>query len=363
MRKNTTKQQTHMKNEVGNAYSIKRHQPVPYMLTMQCDLWTSNTEQKLQMLEQILVLFNPTLNIHTSNNPMDWSTLSYVELIATTWSMRAIPSGIDDIIDISTMTFTMPVLINPPAKVVKNSVIHTIIDNIQDVDANALSALRLGNDYTPLFTSFKVVTLDALKMKFDVDNSGNATAQLLSEGGTNLDSDGNVLNWVTTLKGFGEFRDDVSQLRLKQTTDPSVTAGDVIGTIKVNTGNVNLLDITIDSSTKPANTQGTVDAVINPQTNIPGDGTIPAVANGQRYLILADVAGGTGWANSTAQKNDIIQYNSGTGVWDIVFDSSTVTSIEYITNTQTLDSLKWTGSEWINSYEGTYNPGFWRVYL
>ena len=252
-------------NEVGNAYSIQRHQPVPYMLTMQCDLWTSNTEQKLQMLEQILVLFNPTLNIHTSNNPMDWSTLSYVELIATTWSMRAIPSGIDDIIDISTMTFTMPVLINPPAKVVKNSVIHTIIDNIQDVDANALSALRLGNDYTPLFTSFKVVTLDALKMKFDVDNNGNATAQLLSESGTNLDSDGNVLNWVTTLKGFGEFRDDVSQLRLKQTTDPSVTAGDVIGTIKVNTGNVNLLDITIDSSTKPANTQGTVDAVINPQ--------------------------------------------------------------------------------------------------
>ena len=350
-------------NEVGNAYSIQRHQPVPYMLTMQCDLWTSNTEQKLQMLEQILVLFNPTLNIHTSNNPMDWSTLSYVELISTTWSMRAIPSGIDDIIDISTMTFTMPVLINPPAKVVKNSVIHTIIDNIQDVDANALSALRLGNDYTPLFTSFKVVTLDALKMKFDVDNSGNATAQLLSESGTNLDSDGNVLNWVTTLKGFGEFRDDVSQLRLKQTIDPSVTAGDVIGTIKVNTGNVNLLDITIDSSTNPANTQGTVDAVINPQTNIPGDGTIPAVANGQRYLILADVAGGTGWANSTAKKNDIIQYNSGTGVWDIVFDSSTVTSIEFITNTQTLDSLKWTGSEWINSYEGTYNPGFWRVYL
>ena len=108
-------------NEQGNAYSITRHQPVPYNLTMQVDVWTSNTEQKLQLLEQILVLFNPTLNIHTSNNPLDWSTLSYVELIASTWSVRAIPSGIDDIIDISTMTFTMPVLINPPAKVTKQS--------------------------------------------------------------------------------------------------------------------------------------------------------------------------------------------------------------------------------------------------
>ena len=350
-------------NEVGNAYSIQRHQPVPYTLNMQVDLWTSNTEQKLQMLEQILVLFNPTLNIHTSNNPMDWSTLSYVELIASTWSMRAIPSGVDDIIDISTMSFTMPVLINPPAKVVKNSVIQTIIDNIQDVDANALSNLRLGQSYSPLFTSYKVVTLDALKMKFDVDSSGNATAQLLSESGTNLDSNGDVLNWATTLKGFGEIRDDVSQLRLKQTADPSITTGDVIGTIKVNTGNVNLLDITIDTATKPANTQGTVDAVIDPQSNTPGDGTLAAVADGQRYLILAEVAGGSGWLGSTAKKNDIIQYSIGTNQWNIVFDSSAIDSVQYITNTTTLDSLKWNGTNWVNSFEGTYNPGFWRVYL
>ena len=351
-------------NEAGNAYSIKRHQPVPYLLTMQVDLWTSNTEQKLQMLEQILVLFNPTLNIHTSNNPMDWTTLSYVELISTTWSMRAIPSGVDDIIDISTMTFTMPVLINPPAKVVKNSVIHTIIDNIEDVDSNALSALRLGNDYTPLFTSFKVVTLDALKMKFVADASGNSTAQLLNQSGTNLDSDGNVLNWKTTFKGFGEFRDDVSQIRLKQSSDPSITSGDIIGTIKVNSSNVNILDITLDTSTKPANTKGTVDAVIDPQANVPGDGTIAAVANGQRYLILSDIAGGTGWAGSTAKKNDIIQYNSGTSAWDLSFDASANGStIQYITNTQTLDSLKYSGTDWINSFEGTYNPGFWRVYL
>ena len=27
------------------------------------------------------------------------------------------------------------------------------------------------------------------------------------------------------------------------------------------------------------------------------------------------------------------------------------------------DGYQWTGSEWINSFEGTYNPGFWRIYL
>ena len=37
--------------------------PVPYLLNMQVDVWTSNTDQKLQLMEQILVLFNPALEI------------------------------------------------------------------------------------------------------------------------------------------------------------------------------------------------------------------------------------------------------------------------------------------------------------
>ena len=348
-------------NEVGQQYSIKRHQPVPYQLTMQVDMWTSNTEQKLQLLEQILVLFNPTLNIHTNNNAMDWSTLSYVELIATTWSMRAIPSGIDDIIDISTMTFTLPVLINPPAKVVKNTVIHTIIDNIEDVTDEGLESLRAGENYTPLFTSYKIVTLEQYKMKFNIDNSGNATAQLLNQNGSNLDDNSVALNWANVLKPFGVVRDDVSQLRLKQTADPADTTNDIVGNIKINTTNANLLDIILDSSTVPSNTQGVVDAVIDPQINSPGDGTLTVADTGDRYLLTKDVAFGIGWNGSTGKENDIIQYNGSS--WDIVFDASSITDVQYITNTTTQDSLKWTGSKWVNTFEGTYNPGFWRIYL
>ena len=348
-------------NEVGNQYAIKRHQPVPYNLTMQVDIWTSNTEQKLQLLEQILVLFNPSLNIHTNNNPLDWSTLSTVELISTTWSMRAIPSGVDDIIDISALTFQMPVLINPPAKVIRNTVIHTIIDNIDEVTDEGLESLRAGGSYTPLFTSYQVVTLEQYKMKFEVDNTGNATAQLLNRNGSNLDTNGNRLNWVNILKGIGEFRDSVSQIRLKQTTDPSITLNDIVGSVVVNTTNPNLLNITIDSTTLPGNTQGTVDAAIDPQLNYPGDGTLTAATTGDRYLILNDVASGTGWLGSTANTNDIIEFN-GTS-WDVVFDASTISTVEYITNTTTLDHLKWDGSQWINTFEGTYNPGYWRLYL
>jgi len=328
---------------------------------MQVDLWTSNTEQKLQLLEQILVLFNPTLNIHTNDNALDWSTLSYVELISTTWSMRAIPSGVDDIIDISTLTFQLPVLINPPAKVIRNTVIHTIIDNIDEVNDAGLESLRAGGNYTPIFTSYKVVTLDQYKMKFEVNSSGSATAQLLNQNGSNLDSAGNILSWESVFEPFGEFRDDVSQLRLKQTNDPGDTTGDVVGTITVNTSNKNLLDIVLDNSTTPSNTQDPVDAVIDPELSYPGDGTLTAANTGDRYLILKDLPTGVEWAGATANANDIIQYDG--AAWNVVFDASAITSIEYTTNTTTLDSLKWTGSQWINSFEGTYNPGFWRLYL
>ena len=350
-------------NEQGRAYSIKRHQPVPYNLTMQVDVWTSNTEQKLQLLEQILVLFNPTLNIHTSNNPLDWSTLSYVELIANTWSMRAIPSGVDDIIDISTMTFSMPILINPPAKVTKQTIIHTIIDNINDTDEAGLEALRAGNSFVPLFTSHKVVTLDNFKMRFTMDASGNGTAQLLSQSGTNSDANG-LLNWQEIFKPFGEFRDSISQLRLKQTDDPSITSGDIIGNITVNAGNANILDITMDTSTFPTNTQTAVDAVVDPQANFPGDGTITAAQDGDRYLLTKDVAGGAGWLGSNAKKHDIIQYSVGTNQWSVSFDAGiNGSTVQHTTNTTTADRLKYNGAEWVNAFEGTYNPGFWRIYL
>lgn len=353
------------RNEQGNAYSVKRHQPVPYNLTMQVDIWTSNTEQKLQLLEQILVLFNPTLNIHTSNNALDWSTLSYVELISSTWSMRAIPSGVDDIIDISTMTFTMPVLINPPAKVTKQTIIHTIIDNINDTDEAGLAAIRSGNSYVPLFTSYKVVTLDNFKMRFTMNSAGAGTAELLSQAGISTGSNGNLLEWKEVFKPFGEFRDDISQLRLKQTNNPGDTTGDIVGTIKLSTTNKNQLEVTMDTNTFPTMTQDAVDAVINPQTNTPGDGTLAAPSDGQRYLLTADVAGGAGWLSSNAKKNDIIQYSVGTNQWNIVFDASeNGTTQQYVTNTTTLDRLKYSGgTDWINAFEGTYNPGFWRIYL
>ena len=81
-------------SEPGQKYSVKRLMPVPYLLNMQVDIWTSNTDQKLQLLEQILVLFNPALEIQHNDNPVDWTTITVVEMTDLQWTSRGIPAGI-----------------------------------------------------------------------------------------------------------------------------------------------------------------------------------------------------------------------------------------------------------------------------
>ena len=118
-------------NEIGNRYSVDMFMPVPYDITMQVDIWTNNEDIKEQLLEQILVLFNPTINIQTSTNPIDWTVLTYIELLENiNWSSRSIPVGTDNPIDVATLQFKLPIFINPPAKVRKQTLIDEIITNI-----------------------------------------------------------------------------------------------------------------------------------------------------------------------------------------------------------------------------------------
>ena len=45
-------------NQAGNSYMVERLAPVPYDVTIQVDIWSTNEDMKLQILEQILLLFN-----------------------------------------------------------------------------------------------------------------------------------------------------------------------------------------------------------------------------------------------------------------------------------------------------------------
>ena len=125
----------------GNAFTIERLMPVPYKMTINLDIWTSNTNQKMQLFEQIATLFNPALEIQSTDNYLDWTSLSVVELESTTWSSRTIPQGTENPIDIMTMRFTLPIWISSPAKVKKLGVVEKIITSLYDANGDALNAI------------------------------------------------------------------------------------------------------------------------------------------------------------------------------------------------------------------------------
>jgi hypothetical protein len=352
----------------GNAFTIERLMPVPYKLTIKLDIWTSNTNQKMQLLEQILVLFNPALEIQSTDNYIDWTSLTVCELESTQWTNRSIPMGTDDLIDICTLTFNVPIWISSPAKVKKLGVVERIIASIFDVNGDASQAVT-DNDLLlgtrQVFTPYGYQTL-LIGNKLQV----LAQAATVDEPNSSLippDSPPSNLLWHSIINLYGTLRPGISMIALEQDDGT-----EVYGTVAYDPTDDRFLLFTVDEATVPANTLGPVDAVINPLLSGPDAGLDPAVA-GQRYL-LTEATGdfdnygnpsawlGAGGQPLVAQANDIIEYAGGR--WVVSFDStSSPDNTQYVTNITTGLQYEWTGTAWIKSYQGLYPGGTWNLIL
>ncbi len=343
-------------NEPGNKYSVKRLMPVPYLLNMQVDIWTSNTDQKLQLLEQILVLFNPALEIQHNDNPVDWTTITVVEMTDLQWTSRGIPAGIEDQIDIATLIFQIPVWINPPAQVTRQNVVRNIINNIYTyTDLDTI-------DYDPdAFEFFR----DLNAQSSVIVTPGNYALRVFENGGDILCSpyeNGNYdtnIAWDTVLEEYGTLDSGVSRLRLKYHGEIDDLNADVIGTLSL-TGADNTLEFAIDTDTLPTNTVTAVDKIVNASTAQPGFNSLPAAAVGQRYLTLDDATSSSVWGIDVSA-NDIMEYN-GTA-WVLSFDASAYTTRAYVENTFTSQQFKFEKGEWTDTFQGIYEAGYWRLEL
>lgn len=343
-------------DEKGNSYNVKRMMPVPYNMTIQVDIWTSNTDQKLQLFEQIGVLFNPALDLQSVNNPLDWTSITTIELQDVTWSSRSIPSGLDDQIDIMTLTFLVPIWINPPALVSRQKLIRNIIHNIYET--SSIDSLEYDPDAFEFFNSFEkdasvIVTPENFALDVYYDN-GNYFAKPLANG--NYDAG---IPWAQVMQYYGLLHDGISRMRLKWHNDIEDLDRDVIGTL-YQTDDDQLLEFQVDMDTLPANTISAIDRIINPETAKAGFNGLPFAALGQRYLCLGSTDSTTNWG-ITIDSNDIIEYN-GTS-WVKVFDASEYTGTAVVTNTYTSQRFKFMNNEWEDVFQGIYESGYWRLEL
>jgi len=348
----------------GNAFTIERLMPVPYKMTLNADFWTSNTNQKFQLFEQIATLFNPALEIQSTDNYIDWTSLSVVELDRVNWTNRTIPQGTEDPIDIMTMTFTLPIWISSPAKVKKLGVVEKIIMSVYDAQGDAANAitnsdLLLGTrqkitpyGYQTLLIGNK---LQALKPSAVVIPGNNNTSAQTAPPSNEF--------WQSIVNMYGVLRPGISQVRLDNPWDDS----EIIGVVSFDPTDDRFLLFDVDTDTIPQNTMPPVNAVIDPLRSGPGAG-LPSAATGQRYLILEDIGNpentipGTDWGDLVAKANDIIEFNG--SVWIVTFEAGVhFNNIQYITNITTSLQYRWTGQDWVKSYEGLYPGGEWSLVL
>ena len=351
----------------GNAFTIERYMPAPYKLSINLDIWTSNTNQKFQLLEQISPLFNPALEIQSTDNFLDWTSLSIVELVSNGWSSRSIPQGTGDPIDISTLKFTLPVWLSLPAKVKKLGVVETIIASIFDAKGDMVNAitnndLLLGTRQYITPFSYKTVLignrLQILAQSAVVDEPNYALQQPNPVGTSNL-------TWPGIIDMYGTLRPGISLVALTQEDGTQV-----YGTVVVDPTDERFLLYSVLPESLPANTLPPVTAVINPLLSGPGEGLAPAAA-GQRYLLTESTGSDSGYAPAwaglmgqilVAYPNDIIEYD-GTR-WQIVFDSQySHDNTQYVTNITTETQYRWTGFNWTKSYQGLYPEGLWSLII
>lgn len=421
----------------ADTITVERMMPVPYKLILKLDIWTSNTDQKLQLVEQLSSLFNPAMEIQSTDNYIDWTSLTAIYLTDTAWTSRTIPIGTENPIDVATLTFELPIWLSPPAKVKRMGVVQKIVANIYDNngdidqsvfdDINLISrqylspmeygVILLGNQLTlvkysdPIIdahgpqsiktvqenisdnVTISVDSVTGLSVGMQAGNISGVTlsgttyisniiddekkvtlsANVSATAGSKISFNtttakiGEPINWRDIINVYGTLTTGISQIRIEL-----ANGGELKGVVGYKPGDDTVLLFNIDEDTTPVDTiSPPVTAIIDPQRSRPGY-DLPEPAAGTRYLLLSDYATPEGaqpeynWVGVDgnpleAYANDIIAYDG--FHWAVVFSGRTTTSTQYVTNLTTMMQYRWTGAEWVKSYEGFYKGGLWSLVL
>jgi len=341
-------------NVQGNSYTVERLMPTPMKLTMKADIWTSSTDQKLQLLEQILILFNPSLELQTTDNYLDWTSLTALHLNTVNFSSRTIPAGAESEIDICSLEFEMPAYITQPAKVKKLGIVRNIITNVfteegdianlEDLVFNQSTAnIQLTSNKIRVLL-FKSNTGNISDYQYDVTivnpDSAIISAEL-AQPDRKVDQNG---DWSAVIDIQGGYFPG-SLIRFKQRS-----GYDLVGTFVINPVDPSVLVVTFDADTLPTNTlipstvngidpRGTVDAIVDPTRFNPIEvyGSIGQIPLGLRFLMLDDVNSSPNVGSTTTWPGGAYD---GPDAWKNANGSDPIIQANTI--------IEWNGNSWVN---------------
>lgn len=141
--------------------TISQVMPTPFKLSMELKIYSSNLDSQLQILEQVLILFNPSLQIQTSDALFDGGKITTVELTSIS-NEENFPAMGERRTIIHTLSFEFIVYLSAPAKI-KDDRIRTIKLRIAKVDDTMdFDSIVLDDRLDPNKSAFDLTVLDTL---------------------------------------------------------------------------------------------------------------------------------------------------------------------------------------------------------
>jgi len=114
----------------GDFKTLKRLLGPPLTLQMQLSIYASSNDELLQILEQILLIFNPRVTIQRSEDITDFNYLTQIELTQIEDNIQS-PLSTEEKVFLTSLSFTMPIRLNYP-HTESSGVIKQIVQNMYD---------------------------------------------------------------------------------------------------------------------------------------------------------------------------------------------------------------------------------------
>lgn len=334
----------------GNIYHISRFNPVPIGFSFKLYIITSMLTQKFQLLEQIRALFSPTLELQTSENPLDWTRLTAITLTNLSWSTKGHMNLDNTSLDTMDMTFEINTNLDLPAIVSHSQIIKNIITDINTEGTSDIWGWK-SDDIIRLYHTPDETSII-------VDNLNEVT--LIPTDKYN--------NWYKLFKlyniNYNKNKNNV-YLHCNMTYDINKNK-EIYGSLKINENNPLKAIWNIEEGQLPEPNVPDVDMIINPLEFSPKN------IVGERYLIVEDIPNNTKtWGNlynkynqeiKTIHKNCIIEFNGNN--WQVSIDPEDEPAIYYIKDKSDYKFIYTYNEEynaWVDVVCKKYREGMWRL--
>lgn len=335
-------------NTPDTMYKVSQHMPVPYEMGFNVDILTTSTEQKLELLEQILSIYNPGFQMKANSSPFDIGKYFEIMLDSIQWTSKSVPQGTSVEMDFATLSFVVkPVYINVPSKIRRNTIIKRIVTNIEmndtDILSQTLDDIIDPNNATTITESIVVTPTD---YSFEIAKENGEYY------GYVLDENNDPQKWQDVFDAYGTSNEEDTWIRIRRTEDVDDENYDVYMMFNF-TEDETKLKLVFDENSFKVPDLPPINKIINPNKKHP---SIFGNGYGTRYLLTSDIDSDNDDWGIQAPAMSIIE--STVDGWVITFDPEDQ-SEHYVVNLNTNDQYFFDGYTWTHYIIGTYRPQYW----